>query len=232
MSGMETQIAPATVGPSNIDYFSDCYTQFSTAGDGYIGNSVSGTAAGQGAPTVDITHPGLISVTTGTTAAGRSSLNSLVTSSVLFGGGPYAWEGIVSIPTLSTVADRFICLFGFVNSVSAAPTAGLFFSYSDNVNGGNWLVTAINSSGSVTTDTGIPVVAGTFYKLNVSVNAAGTIATFSINGVVVARITTNIPVATADACGYTHTIRKTAGLNSRSFVVDYLWLRHQPTASR
>jgi hypothetical protein len=71
----------------------------------------------------------------------------------------------------------------------------LFFRYTDNVNGGRW--EAVTKAGGVetATDTGIAVVANTWYKLRLVVNAAATSVAFSINGALVATNVSNITTA-------------------------------------
>lgn len=90
---------------------------------------------------------------------------------------------------------------------------GLYYRYSDN--SGKWWARSTNSSGTSTeTDTGITFAVDTEYELAVSVNAALSEATFWIDGVVVARITTNLPSAVAG--GWSQQLEKTAGSSSRT----------------
>ena len=90
---------------------------------------------------------------------------------------------------------------------------GLYYRYSDNA--GKWLARSTNSGGTSTeADTGITFAVNTEYELAVSVNKALDEATFWIDGVVVARITTNLPSAVNG--GWSQQLEKTAGTSARS----------------
>lgn len=74
--------------------------------------------------------------------------------------------------------------------------------YSDDINSGKFECYSRNSGGTETTaDSGITVAASTRYETTITLNKAGTEATFIINGAVVARITTNLPSATTLGSG-------------------------------
>lgn len=131
--------------------------------------------------------------------------NPLLNSSGEFGGayaeGPlFIGEGAISMSWLvnmiipSDNTNRYVSNIGLGNiSTGAEFTDGVYFSYTDNVNSGNWQIKA--ATGSVRTTTSTAVAATGWQWLTIVINAAGTSATFSIAGVSVGTITTNIPTA-------------------------------------
>lgn len=101
----------------------------------------------------------------------------------------------LSLPALSTAAERYIVRAGLMDAANAAPNNGVFFEYSDNLNAGQWrVVTAI---GGVTTAS----PSGTFATTGkVSLRAGGfsnSQAIFNINGISVAAQSTNFPTGVA-----------------------------------
>lgn len=85
-------------------------------------------------------------------------------------------------------------------------------------NAANWEAYSRSSGGTDTVvDTGVAFATNTDVELMVTLNKAGTEATYWINGNVVARITTNLPSATT--VGWSQQLEKTAGTSARSFKV-------------
>ena len=92
-------------------------------------------------------------------------------------------------------------------------TVGIYYRYSDN--SGKWFLRSRSSGGTNTeVDSGITVAVNTEYELQVSLNKAADEATFWIDGVVVGRITTNLPSGTN--VGWSQQLEKTAGTSARS----------------
>lgn len=85
-------------------------------------------------------------------------------------------------------------------------------------NASNWEAYSRSSGGTDTVvDTGVSFATNSDVELMVSLNKAGTEATYWINGTVVARITTNLPSATT--VGWSQQLEKQAGTSARSFKV-------------
>ena len=123
---------------------------------------------------------------------------------ILFGGGSYAVNWVFNLVGLSSVGDRYIAYVGFIdnfdnNGTIRSMVNGVYFSYSDNVNAGNWVLNC--TAGGITTsvNTAIAAVTG-FNNFGVFVNEAGTLATFFINGVSVGTIATHIPISAGQTC--------------------------------
>jgi hypothetical protein len=111
---------------------------------------------------------------------------------------------------------------GSINLLSGTPNAIIFY-YKYNSNGGRW--SAITRSASVTTstNTGITVVANTWYKLEIVYNL--TDVKFYINDVLVATNTTNIPTSGLVSMVYMYIF--TSNFTNVGFEVDYI--RYQKT---
>jgi hypothetical protein len=111
--------------------------------------------------------------------------------------------------------DLYFRLTTSPSSTSVTANNSLGIRYSDDVNSGKLEAFTRNSSGTETTlDLGVTVAADTPYRLGVSINKAGTLATFFVNDNVVGQITTNLPSGTD--LGTAFFIKKTAGTTSRT----------------
>lgn len=94
----------------------------------------------------------------------------------IIGAGQRWYERIkINVVTLSAVGDRFADRHGFINSLAAAPTDGVYFEYSDNLSSGNWRGVAMKASTPVVASGGsaVPVVAGSFVELELRHNGTG-----------------------------------------------------------
>ncbi len=185
-------------------FFSEFTGSPTTTGqDVYATNSGTGAATAASA-NVAANRPGIFRSTTGTTATGRTAFASNLTAFAL-GGGAMSYETAVNIATLSTGTQRYQLVIGLFDTATAANQVdAVSFVYDEggvstgSAASANWQIrTASNSTRSWTTTT-TAVAAATWYKLRVEVNAAGTSATFYINGTNVGTIATNIATA-ADA---------------------------------
>ena len=135
-------------------------------------------------------------------------------------GGEYAFtRAIVYSP--SAVSDATNDYYFFLR-MADTPSSGFWdqansfgLRYTHDINSGKWQAYSRSSGGTDTTvDTGVTFAANTKYDLMVSINKAWTEATYYINGVMVGRITTNLP--TADNLGASMQLEKQAGTSARS----------------
>lgn len=171
--------------------------------------------------------PGIVQLSTGTTATGRSAVRTTALSGVKFGGGKWIFETRVRINTLSTAAERYALRAGFIDSTTGDSTDGAYFEYDESVSA-NWRLKTSNNGTRTTVDSGIAVAAAAWITLRVCINAAGTQADYYLNGTLVtdgtpAPITTNIPTAAGRATGIGVMVLKSIGLTTRTFDVDYLF---------
>lgn len=163
-----------------------------------------------------IDHPGVWSLQTGTTTSGYASLiSSNQDDNLAIGGGLTTFEAIVSLTTLGNVTDNYDYLAGIRSApytFDVSPGDGIYFSYKYSVNGGNWTFNGTKTGiGTVSRDTGIPVVADQFYRLTWILNAAGTSVQAYVDGVACGdAITTTIP-ATTKKMGLFYIVKKSAG---------------------
>ena len=219
-------------------FFSDFIGNPTTTGqDVYATNSGTGAATAASA-NVAANRPGIFRSTTGTTATGRTAFASNLTAFAL-GGGAMSYETAVNIATLSTGTERYQLVIGLFDTATAANQVdAVSFVYDEggvstgSAASANWQIrTASNSTRSWTTTT-TAVAAATWYKLRVEVNAAGTSATFYINGTNVGTIATNIPTGTARALGFGHLMIKSVGTTARTMDIDYMKAEQSFTTSR
>jgi hypothetical protein len=150
-----------------------------------------------------------------------------------------SYETAVNIATLSDATQRYQLVIGLFDTATAANQVdAVSFVYDEggvstgSAASANWQIrTASNSTRSWTTTT-TAVAAATWYKLRVEVNAAGTSATFYINGANVGTIATNIPTGTARALGFGHLMIKSVGTTARTMDIDYMKAEQSFTTSR
>jgi hypothetical protein len=165
---------------------------------------------------------------TGTTNAGSAGF--IYGSNFVRGLGTVSIETYANVETLSTVTERFFTFFGHIGAVNYQnPINGIFFTYdeggvvafgSGNAPSPNWKCVAINSLTRTFFTSSVAVVAGQWYKLRIDINAAGTQASFYIDGNLITTLTTNIP-ATSTAMGVHSVIVKTIGTTARAMQTDY-----------
>lgn len=124
------------------------------------------------------------------------------------GTAPWSWQtSKLTIPTASDAAERFIVLAGFFSSVwsgvSGGTTPSAAFVYDTSgawgAASGNWKAVTHNGTLGTVTDTGIPAVATS--ALRVEVSADGAAVSFVVNGAPVAVHTTTIPASTVGMYG-------------------------------
>lgn len=220
---------------SRAVYFTDF---LGSAPDGW-GNTTSGTGAGVTTVTAlgSFNAMGMVSLDLGTTNSGRAAVTANGTASpsvLLLGLGRARFAAKCAIHTLSNGTDSYQARIGFADSFSAVdPVDGVFFRYSEGINGGKWqAVTRSNSAESVA-DTGVTPAADALQLFVVDVNAAGTSADFYIDGVKKATITTNIPTGAGRDTGYGIGAVKSAGTTSTPAIyADYARVEMNFTAAR
>ena len=170
-------------------------------------------------------HPGIWCANTGVTLAGRVFLISrspsinVGTNKSRFG----CW--LLTSTLLSTPTDRYMLRAG-IGSITLPNTIlfGIFFEYTDNENGGRWQILCEDGVAESSTDTGITVTAGTWYKLEWEINAAGTLVEAFIDNVSVGTVTTNIPTGTGFGHFVNIHIMKLTGILNRPVYWDaYYW---------
>lgn len=154
----------------------------------------------QGAGSIDFNsanvanRPGVITLNSG--VANSFALLTAIEPPGPLVNGFWQFQTAVMFPVLSTGVDRYFGRLGVMaGAVASDPTDGIYFEYSDATSAGNWTAVTVNGGVSSQLDLGIPVIAGTFYNLKIQGADAAAPVSFSINGVLVGALSTNIPAA-------------------------------------
>lgn len=193
------------------------------AGAGDFSTLSSGTGAGVTANSAnsDGTHPGVLSISTGTTTTGRSAGQYLEATTIEF--GTYAWKskGVFQVPTASDGTETFSVHVGFFDTFTGTTyTDSACIRYRHSVNAGKFECVTTSNTTETATDSGVTMTAGSWYSYEVRVNAAGTSAAFYINGSLVQTHVANIPTGSARRLGHGHNIVKSAGTTARTLLSD------------
>ena len=207
-----------------------------STGNGSIfqNNLTSGTVS---AVTPISNRPGILQLSTSTSATGRAAIISdgNGVSTLIVGGGKIVFESDVQIPTLSSSAQTFMFSTGFTGSGVTTANNAIYFLY-DSAGAttgsaaiGRWQVVCSNSSTRSYTTTDSTVTAGRWYRLRFEVNAAGTSVAFYINGTLVKTETNNIPTGILTPVA---TILKSNGTTARNAWIDYVRIRQKFTTPR
>jgi hypothetical protein len=182
---------------------------------------------------LDLTdHPGILSLTTGSTAVGRVFLLTNVGSGHHLGVGGLTRTGtwIETSALLSTALQRYTLRTGFFSIILPNTIAnGVGFEYQDNQNGGRWQAIAADGIGETSVDTGVLVAGTTWYKQEVEINAAGTSAEYFIDDVSVATIATDLPTGIGFSNFYNTHIMKLVGTAPRTLYVDAAYVYQEVT---
>lgn len=202
---------------------------FNTNGLWY--RAVNGT--GDAYPTAGLAgRPGrLFMVAAAVNDYGSMVSGGLFRSGFRFGSGTFTYETEMTMTQLSDAVDEFELYFGFGDTLTGDQVDGAYFRY-DRTTSINWLACTASNSVRTETDTGIVVVAGSYAKLKVVVDATAANAYFFVNGVLVATNAANIPTGAGRETGGIHLIRKTVGVNARPAYIDWTWVHIDLTASR
>jgi hypothetical protein len=187
-------------------------------------NSSSGTGAAVSTIAIagTATHPGIAQLDAGTTTAGVVAMTTRSSSCILFGGAPWRFEAAFRIPVLSDGTDTFSLRIGFLDAFAAESVDCAYLRYTHSVNAGKFEAVTRSNSSETVSDTGITVVANTWYRLRIEVNAAGTSIAFYLDDVLVATVTLTIPTGTGREVGAGAVLIKSAGTTSRTTELDYL----------
>jgi hypothetical protein len=187
-------------------------------------NSVSGAGASVSTTAGVTDHPGIVTSTTGTTAAGGSMFSLAIASPPVFLQTGICEVRIMSqLPILSDGAQRYIYQCGLSDAlVTGDVTNGVYFEYSDNINAGNWTLCAALAGVRTKVDSGIPAVAATYKELRITMQPSNLGANFYIDDAFIGAVATNIPVGVNLNLRPQH-IKKSVGTTARTAVLDYVF---------
>lgn len=182
---------------------------------GIVGFGISSGDNGTNVPTA--TLPGAWLFSTLTSAAGVSTLffAKTLTNHAQDTNSHVVASAFIYLDTLSDGTNTYTFSFGLVNgsnSTTVTLANEIVIKYTNGVNSGKFQGVCRSSSSETAIDTGITVAVNTPYLLTVCVNKGATEARFYIDGVMVGRITSNVPSA---AIGTRALIGKSAGTTAR-----------------
>lgn len=225
--------------PYQSVYFYDDFINISTSETGEIGSegwsfAATGAGASIAAGTGGASRPGVIGVYTGTTTTGSCVLT--MGAYWCASGGQTIYTVSIRIPTLSTASEEFICRIGIHDGTNSTVTDGVYFEYDRLTAGDFWRCATSNNSTRTLVTTTSAIVANTWYRLKIVVNAAGTSVDYYVDDVLLTAgslpITTNIPTTTARVSAPSGQIIKSAGTTTRNFDIDYAEFRQILTTAR
>ncbi len=226
----------AVIDPRTFSYFFDDFETAATTGLVWTAGNTGTTTGNQTVATVAPADNalGVITFSTRTAANGGSSLYRSQTG-IMLGKGEFTFESRVRVTTLSIATQEFAFAAGLHDSpLNTAKDAvdGVYFIYDRVVSGNNWQCVTASNSVRTTVDSGVPVTAGAWVRLEAVVNASGTSVTYYINDASVATIATNIPTAAGRVTGSRILLLKSAGTTARTVSVDYWYRQIRFMASR
>jgi hypothetical protein len=163
-----------------------------------------------------------------------TSANATGTAGFGYGSGHYKGSGSITmetyfnITTLSTLAERFFTIFGWITGANLTnPLNAILITYDEGGvvtpnAGGTPNFRCITRGGSTVTNTisSVPVVAGQWYKLKINISSDGGTVTFFIDDALVATHSTNLPLNTTAILPYS-IIAKSSGTAARAMQTDY-----------
>lgn len=200
------------------EYFED-FTNGSVSNYyGFTANNNAGSITMQTPPSSDVI--GMARMSTNASATARCSLSTYSTAFAL-GIGTYDFTVKAKIDILSDGTNTFIVSLGMSNALSSNAQHGLFFRYNQAASS-NWILVRRVNNVETSEDTGIAVVAGTWYKLRV-VSLPNLTEEAYINNTSLI-----VPAGTLDSAefyGFHTTILKSVGTTPRTIDVDYYHLK-------
>lgn len=220
------------------DRFFQLWSDFLGTANGDFTTFFAGTGASvqTGTYGIDATNNalGVTQVDTGTTATGRSGLGTISGTVMRPTIADLFWCGRTAIEAVSTVTETFKVRQGLGDFFTGGTdgTNGLFFRYTDLVNGGRWQ--CVSRAGGVdltVVDSGVSPDLD-YHVYEVYLSEDGTTCLFKIDGATVATINSpNLPTI-ANPMGAGFQIIKTVGTGQRNMDVDWMIVRLQRSSVR
>lgn len=150
------------------------YTAVNTSGGSVIVNT------NLQASDINNAHPGVWEVSTSSSTTGFAQIFVLDNGQRVLGGGVLTYTFYFNILSLSIAGQRYTLTLGLNDNTSGVTptTNGIWVSYSDNVNSGNWTFNTM--SGGVSTNSNSSTAVSTGWQvIQIVINAAGTSVSFS-----------------------------------------------------
>ncbi|WP_416437909.1 hypothetical protein [Phnomibacter sp. MR] len=230
---------------SSVEEFYDFYSAPTTTQGGSNGLSVNATGSGTSASTVTspaANRPGILSLSTGTTATGRTTLYNASGMNMLVIGGGYFTTGIdVRHPTLYAAGEDYFTVFGLMSSTGKDQTNGIYVLYdaggttTGSAASANYQFVTANAGTRLFTTTSVPVASGTasdFQRLRIEVTPAGDTARLYIGGTLAATHTGASLPAGANLSLTASITKYGVGTTARTMQIDWIDWRYLFTTPR
>lgn len=218
-------VYPETLSPARSYRLSEDFISGSTAGALNWTAVLTGGASviTTGNTGVSSSNPGVVVITAGN-AASRFATLHLGLNTMELGGGALTMECLFQLQTLTNAAFRI----GLGDQTAADHNNGVYLEYNSGTSA-NWLIKTANGATRTTTTTSVAATASAWHKLVISINAAATSVSFTLDGTSLGSITTNIPTTNGIA---PNLMADSLGATSTTFWVDYFNLYQRFTTSR
>ena len=155
---------------------------------------------------------------------------SVTQNQLILGGGAITINWIVNIVNLSSGTNRYTLRLGLGDTNSADQANGVYFEYSDNINSGNWVYKSAAASSRTTSNSSTAVATG-YHNFQITINAAATSVSFSVDGVSLGTaISTNIP--TLGITPFFDATRSAGTIAAGTFLVDLFYMTQTLTTPR
>lgn len=227
----------------NPDFLAANWSDFVVDFNGALSVIVSGTGASGQSGTYGIDGSerakGVLQIDTGTTFTGRaaacSGSGTAATSPLFCDANEMCRMGMRLAPeVLSTSLETFTVLVGFGTlglSAAGLPTNGVFFRYTDSLNGGEWeFLSRVDGATADAVDTNVLATAS--YQI-FSIEFDSTSARGYIDGTLVATIPiANCPTGSARPFGFGAKIEKSVGTSQRNLSLDWYYFHMLRSAAR
>lgn len=198
-----------------------------------ITGSGTSTSVVQGA-NIDSSHPGVITMDTGSISTGKMQVmlgaTSTTLGSLILGGGVVTCQWFLKIPVLSNGTDTFTIRMGLGDTANAAQANGTYFEYTHGTNSGNWQI--VNASASSRNTANTSTAADTSYhNFKIVVNAAASSVAYYIDNVQVANSPNTSQIPTLQIAPFA-SIVKSLGSTASELYLDLCTLNIVLTTPR
>lgn len=213
------------------DTFGQEYHQdfYGVPADGTMTSASVGSGAAVASVAAEAGHPGMITISTGTSGSGEAYCYGVWTDIFNFATGQYiSFEALVKLPVLSDATNEYRARVGFFNGVGVGITNGAAVFYNNPGYSANWAL--ITRDGGAQTITSTGVAAGTAWtKIRITHYPDRHIEVW-INDVITSasNVTANMPTS----AGFGAQIFQLAGTTNRQFLVDYISIKQIHSQSR
>ena len=149
----------------------------------------------------------------------------------ILGGGVITINWVIHITTLSTGTNTYTFQFGLGDTITGGDQAnGVYIQYSSGLNSGNWVGTCAASSSRTSVSSSTAVTTG-WHNGQIVINAAGTSASFTMDGVSLgSAVIANLPSVAVSP--FLIVVRTAGTIAANSVGFDLFYLNQVLTTAR